>query len=159
MTLSELLSCICQSSSEDWQIIICGAEQGPSYHIDRQPFLPEDDGSTYVAVYKPDIAITLTYGLIINPTLREPWLVNKFPLVSTKSSHGCSCIADIFYNHSLVYRQTYVTVKFNGVALPVPHQNQITQTDYEIVRLINGFEDIPLKHYEQTLRIAGFSSH
>jgi hypothetical protein len=123
MRLNELMDKIIGSSRSDWHKITCwGANTGPSYHNaftfydtwqGNEGVLQEDSHSN-VAVYIPDVSITLAFGLRALADFKEEW-ANKFP-----DSHASSSYVDVFYNNALVFRDVYVTVDGGRANLPLP---------------------------------------
>jgi hypothetical protein len=67
-----------------------------------------------VAVYMPDVSITMAWGLDCNPDFKEEW-ANSFPDPKA-SSH----FVDLFYNNALVFREVYVNVDGARGDLPLP---------------------------------------
>lgn len=62
------------------------------------------DAHGNVAIYMPDISITMAFGLTAVEDFKEDW-AKRFPNSSASSS-----IVDLFYNGSLVYRDIFVNV-------------------------------------------------
>lgn len=122
MTLQELFTTILRSNVDDWNVIACGGVTGgPSYrsrlwfHVsDGMRMSLEEESHQSVAAYKPDLSITMAWGLDCARDLREKW-ANAFP-VPRASSH----FADAFYNGALVYRSLYVVADGGRIKLPKP---------------------------------------
>ena len=113
MTLDELITLVTSSTPEDWHTTVCwGADSGPSYrdHLnfyqvyDGQPNVLFAKAHSLVACYKPDLSVTMAWGLDAITDFEEPW-ANKFPDPKAASHH-----IDLFYNNALVFRTEYVSV-------------------------------------------------
>jgi hypothetical protein len=124
MTLEELLNEITSSEPEDWHTIGCfGSGAGPSYRnkltffnvYEGQPNILFSDSHTTVAVYKPNLSITMAWGLECSKEFKEEW-ATKFPDPSASVD-----FVDIFYNSALVYRDYYVVVDGGRAYLPMPN--------------------------------------
>lgn len=145
MTLTELIQKILNSTSNDWNDIGCwGAFSGPSYKdklefynvYDGEPNILHVDSHSNVLVFKPDISITMAYGLSSNDEFKAEW-ANQFPDPSASSS-----FIDIFYNNALVFRETYLTVDGGRCKLPIPsygenHKDLVVSKEYyDFIRLL-----------------------
>lgn len=114
MTLQELMQRIVMSSPGDWHRI----GGFPSYrdkftlHSSADSRWVEVEPHDAVAAYKPDVSITMAWGITVHADFQEPW-ANKFPDPSA-SSH----LVDVFYNGALVFRTLYVSV--DGARAMVP---------------------------------------
>jgi len=123
MRLEKLILTVVASSKEEWHSINCWAQgSGPSY---RSYYAPDhtSDGRLRsldtvshrtVAVFKPDVSITMAFGMPINLDLVQDW-ANIFPNPKA-SSHR----VDLFYNNALVYRDLYASVDGGKGKLPFP---------------------------------------
>src|ERR1700678_2321503 len=104
MTLQELIEKVIRSRREDWHKITCwGSNSGPSYH-DSPIFWDKWKGHEgvlevkshgNVAVYMPDVSITLAFGLHHLDDFEEEW-ANKFPdshikLLCRRVLQQCAC--------------------------------------------------------------------
>lgn len=144
MTLNELIQTILKSKSSDWNEISCwGAFSGPSYRdkfefyniYDGEPNILRVDSHHTVAAFKNNLSITFAYGLTYNEEYKEDW-ANQFPNPSA-SSH----FIDIFYNNSLVFRETYLIVDGGRCKLPIPSYGDgqemvVSREYYEFIKLI-----------------------
>jgi hypothetical protein len=152
MELEELLETIVTSDREDWHSIPCwGADSGPSYR-DLFTFYEMWDGErgvlkaeshAYAAVYKPDVSITLAFGLRHVENFQEEW-ANQFP-----DPHASSSYVDVFYNNALVYRNLYVTVDGGRASLPLVTRKfeqekvvalEVPRSYHDFIRLISGLK-------------------
>src|SRR2546423_6071392 len=106
MKLEELLSTIAKSNPSDWSTI----SRGPTF---RDRLMQVSSGSDNwieinshhtIAVYKPNIAITLGFGMDWRPEFKEPW-AQKFPDPNASGDYF-----DIYYYGALIYRNVYVAV-------------------------------------------------
>jgi len=123
MRLREILDAVLESAPEDWHKIPCwGASSGPSYR-DHHKFYEVYAGQENVlvtrshpeiAVFLPDVSITMAWGLDCNPEFKEDW-ANKFP-----DPNASSHFVDLFYSNALVFREVYVNVDGARCGLPLP---------------------------------------
>lgn len=120
MTLEELLETIAESSTDEWWHEACwGAHSGPSYrdHLEEESeHLITVKSHSDIAVYKPDISITIAWGLDCMETFKAEWVKKWY------DSSASSSFVDVFYNNALVYRERYVTVDGARANLPIPRQ-------------------------------------
>ncbi len=163
MTLTEIMDTIISSSKEDWHKMACwGGGSGPSYrdkfefyyHYEGQPNVLHSVSHGMVASYKPDLSITLAWGLTANDNFKEPW-ANKFPDPKASSHH-----ADIFFNNALVYRELYVVVDGGRAKLPVPKSREelIVPKGYSsFVKLLDEI-DTYISQYDQYFSQEGFKT-
>ena len=90
-----------------------------------------------VAVYKPNVSISMAWGLVVNSDFVEHW-ANDF-----SDSKASSRSVDIFYNNSLVYRGIYVEVDGGRSKLPLPaNANDLTVPEkyYRFIKLLDELE-------------------
>src|SRR5688500_4392308 len=89
MTLTELKTILTSSEREDWLKTGCwGAFSGPSYRdklIENRPNEISIESHGEVAAFKPNLAVTMAWGLHYLEDFREPW-ANAFP---DGSATGC----------------------------------------------------------------------
>jgi hypothetical protein len=118
MTLDELLQRISDSDGTDWYVMACwGVRSGPSYRDqltagqDANGRYIDVQSHTNVAAYKPDIAITMAWGLDAGP-YQEKWS-EAFPDPETTRHY-----LDIFYSGALVFREAYISVDGGRAYLP-----------------------------------------
>ncbi|MBL0949275.1 MAG: hypothetical protein IBJ08_00920 [Pseudomonas sp.] len=165
MNLSEFKRRICESEPEDWTVITCwGADSGPSF-LDKLDVWTngngefsglEIDSHSNVMSFKPDLQISVAYGMQHNDDFREEW-ANSFP-----DPHASSAYVDFFYAKNLVYRDIYVAVDGGRFLLPLPEQkidSSYTVTGLTVTReraaffaLLNGNDS---RSYYECLRRAG----
>lgn len=144
MTLHDVIDTVIDSSTDDWHKIVCwGANSGPSYHSrftfydtweGQQGILSEDSHSN-VAIYIPDVSITLGFGLKSLDNFQEPW-ANNFP-----DPHASSSYVDIFYNKTLVFRDLYVVVDGGRSYLPLPKRRdalEVPRRRHDFIRLVDS---------------------
>lgn len=169
MTLRELLNVVLESTPDDWHKITCwGASSGPSYR-DHPKFFEVYEGQKdvlvtrshpEVAVYIPDVSITMAWGLDSNPDFKEDW-ANKFP-DPTASSH----FVDLFYNDALVFRDLYVNVDGARCGLPLPSlkrdkdgkvvAREVPHDKYTFFNLLESIGGSVIE-FDQYFRRAGFT--
>ena len=170
MTLSELMDKIIVSDREDWHIITCwGGNSGPSYHDEftfYETWAREHHGVLEarshgnVAVYMPDVSITLAFGLYALKDFKEEW-ANKFA-----DPHASSSWVDVFYNNALVFRDLYVTVDGGRSSLPLPTRRfddakekvialEVPQRQHDFIRLVRSLEG-SVQEFDRYFNNAGF---
>ena len=144
MTLNELIQEILQSESSDWNEISCwGSFTGPSYKdkfefynvYEGEPNILHVDSHHSIAAYKKNLSITLAYGLTVNDEFEEDW-ANQFA-----NPNASSHFIDLFFNNSLVLRETYLIVDGGRCKLPIPSYGDdqelvVAQEYYNFIRLI-----------------------
>jgi hypothetical protein len=123
MTLQALMERVITSQREDWHTINCfGADRGPAYRdrftfwskLNGQSGVLEAESHDIVAVYMPDVSITLAWGLRHIDDFEEEW-ANKF-----SEPHASSFYVDVFYNNALIFRDICVSVDGGRATLPLP---------------------------------------
>ena len=147
MEFEKLMSIIENSSVDEWNVITCwGFGSGPSYKSKfdfyevrdgiKSGTLVEESHGMY-ACYRPDVSISLAFGLLINDDFKEEW-ANAFPDKSASSHY-----VDIFFNNNLVERISYVNVDGGRAKLPIPksiNDLSVKKREYLIIKLIDNFE-------------------
>ena len=154
MRLNEVMDKVIGSQRRDWHKITCwGAGSGPSYR-NNFTFYETSEGPegvlhesshSNVAVYIPDVSITLAFGLDADEEFKGEW-VNKFT-----DSDASSSYVDVFYNNALVFRDLYVTVDGGRAILPLPTQKfddakkkvialEVPQRRHDFIRLVQSLE-------------------
>lgn len=170
MRLEELMEKVITSHPDDWHRIVCwGANTGPAY---REQFtfyetwesdyhgVLDAEGHSYACVYKPDVSITLSFGLDRSKEFAEEW-ANKFP-----DPHASSSWVDVFYNNALVFRDFYITVDGGRAKLPLPRRKwdaakkniiglEVPKSRRDFIRLVDSFEGGD--EFERYFRDAGFT--
>jgi hypothetical protein len=142
MTLDELRNIIINSTPTDWSRITA---MGPTYRDRFGSWTgPGDksgidhDSHAEVAVYRPDIDLTLAYGMPESQherSLSFAWSEN-FPDSEIREIS----IADVFWRGSLVDRINYVYVDGARGLLPLSEGHQglrITQHGFAVARLLD----------------------
>ena len=167
MNYNEFREAIHNSSSDDWNIIDCGdSGLGPSYHEETSAYLqsmiseirsgerPKGWPKRYhprVAAYKPNLSITLAWGLRLEEEpFEEEWL-KKF----SKERAFLNCV-DLFYNNALVERVPYVTVDGSRGSLPKPMfpTLNVSQQDSDLIRVVD-FLSFQSSEYDRYFAQAG----
>ncbi len=145
MRLDDLLETIINSKRSDWTHIPCwGAFSGPSYRdsfsfygvYEGQKQVLHHNSQPNVAIYIPDIAITMAFGLDSNPNFKEPW-IERFT-----NSEASSSLVDVFHNGVFVFRSTYVNVDGGKAKLPMPKLDTLEVPDEHrrFVKLLDFLE-------------------
>jgi hypothetical protein len=163
MTLAELFTKILSSNPGDWNVIPCaGGGSGPSYgskftfadERDGQRFVLDEDSHSSVAAFRPDLSITMAWGLSHSDDFEEPW-ANGFP-----DKRASSSFFDVFYNNALVYRGVYVMVDGGRAKLPLPKSRAdlVVPVRYSfLVRLLDQLDGYSTD-YTDYFRRAGFKN-
>lgn len=146
MIYEDFINLIMNSTVAEWNIISCwGYGSGPSYktkfefydvYNGKDAVLKEESHGMY-AVYKPNISVSLAYGLTLNDDFKEKW-ANSFPDPQASSHY-----LDLFYINSFVDRIVYVSVDGGRAKLPIPKSvNDLTvkTEDYYLIKLIDAME-------------------
>lgn len=168
MTLQEYGEIISNSKKEDWNIITCwGAGAGPSYQNSFSVWTQggefsniDIDSHSMIGVYKPNIDITIAWGLESNSEFISEW-ANKFD-----DSHATSSFIDFFLRGHMIFRDILVTVDGGRVHIPIPLLRRIEDTEskekfrrivpgnkYEFFKILNSLESS--FDYEETFRRTG----
>jgi hypothetical protein len=112
-----------------------------------------EESHASVAVFKPDLSISLAWGLPSNSDFKEPW-ANGF--ADPKAS---SAFLDLFWMGTLVHRTTYVHVDGGrgNLPLPSPSGDELTvERDYSaLIRLVDSLDHV--SQYDLFFKRAGFS--
>lgn len=159
MNLRDLMKTIVESDETDWHKINCwGAGSGPSYKHrlevstgpgDRWDLDVPSHGE--IAVFKPDVSITMAWGFPSNDDYQEEW-TQSFPDEKAKSD-----LVDIFYNNALVFRDRYVVVDGGRAYLPIPNNDlSVPQSYARFVELIDSLRG-GLAEFMQYFKMANFT--
>lgn len=143
MNLADLLTTVVQSSSDDWNVIDCwGADSGPSYrnHFEfyetygESTHIVKVDSHTTVAAFRPDLTVSLAWGLSWKDDFKEPW-ANGFP-----DPKATGIFLDLFYMNSLVQRMPLIAVDGGRCYLPIPRLPDLTvaRQNSALARLVNS---------------------
>lgn len=152
MTLEQLIETFINSDDTDWNRIACsGHGSGPSYRdhftfwntFHGQNNLLTMDTFPMVASYKPDLSITIAWGLRFgddDTRIDEAWAINN----PNPSPAGIRII-DLFYNNSLVFRTEYAVVDGGRCNLPLPGHSQngnleVAQGYSDFIKKLNSIE-------------------
>lgn len=146
MTFDELRALIAHSRPSEWQRI---KKMGPTYRDRFGSWTgPGDqagidhDSHVEVAVYRPDIDLTIAYGM--PESQHERNLTFKWSEAFPDSEIREISIADTFWRGSLVDRVNYVHVDGGRGIVPLGggHQGlEISQHDLAVARLLSGIAD------------------
>ena len=134
MTLDHLLKTVNGSAAADWYRMethtVYGWEHGQKH---GQNYL-EPKTHSKLAVYKPDIDISLVMDATVNDPFVEPW-VQKFP-----DKHAVSVAVQLRFRGSLVYEWVFVAVDGARYLLPMPKVvgggYQVPQAEMPLARLL-----------------------
>lgn len=116
MKLEALISLILDSNPSDWSTI----SSGPTFRDQLRDVSNNKDRWTEInshhtiAVYKPDISISLGFGMDWKEKFDEPW-AKKFP-----DPEASSELIDVYYYGALVYRDISIIVDGGRAYLPMP---------------------------------------
>jgi hypothetical protein len=132
MNLEEIKQIISGSDINDWSIIYL-------------------ENNLITAIYKPNVAITLTFGRSIKNDKKIGWVKDIF-------EENCSThFAEVFYNNALVLSETYIEVDGMSCILPHPilaEDNSLYVSDayYRFIRLLEELcsgtdSDVNFIHY------------
>jgi|SRR5580658_585309 hypothetical protein len=156
MNLRELLALIIKSSREDWNFI-AGTSFHSQFGIEGPPPALHAYSHHSLAVYVPDVAISMEWGIEWRENYQAAW-VEKFP-----DPHATAVYLDVFFNHALVHRVPFVSVDGGNVKLPLPnndHNLKVEQGACDLIKIIDRMGKAPrpdFHAYETELRIAGFT--
>jgi hypothetical protein len=151
MNFWELRGVIQKSDSSEWRKV----DEGPTYRSrfaasygpGQENFRLEEDSHHTVAVYIPDVDITIAYGMGEDFPHADrsgeidrhfAWMEN----FADKSGFKI-CRADIFWRGSLVDRTDYILVDGYRAALPIGGGHDgldITEFDRDIARLVDEID-------------------
>ena len=163
MTLTEILEIIVKSDPEKWNEIGCwGYGSGPSYKnqftfyevFNGEPNILNAESHSNVLVYKEDLSITMAYGLTSNDDFKEDW-ANQFPNPKAHSN-----FIDIFYNNSLVFRETYLVVDGGRCRLPIPSFGEnselvVPQQYYDFIKILETISSGSSATYDSYFKRTG----
>ncbi|QDV68017.1 hypothetical protein Poly24_17230 [Rosistilla carotiformis] len=114
MTLDEILNIVSASHSDDWHKMETHTTHGWEYGTDTDgPYL-RPISHHYVAVYKPDVDITLVFGASDGDSFDEPWVQN-FPAPTATARLTC-----VRYRGVIVDESRSVLVDGGRYLLPMP---------------------------------------
>jgi hypothetical protein len=149
VNLHEILKLCAESNLSDWHKIGCwGMRSGPSFQ-DRFAAVNSADGVELRhdehgmrATYIPDVSIGLAWGM--DPDNLFPDDGHSFEEEWSKQFANPQWtwhFADMLYNGTLVYRQSFVSVDSARSSLPVPGlDGVVSQVSHDLVRLIDQLE-------------------
>lgn len=144
-----MLALCSKSKPTHWKVIPCGGGgAGPSF-LDSWVAGPDGEpvlaGShTTRAAYRPDLQLSLAWGLLAHEELVESW-ADVFD--GTASSH----FVDFFWNGALVERGLYIAVDGGRCKLPIPQRDLdelhpvglwITRWQHIFFSLLNTLEGV-----------------
>jgi hypothetical protein len=165
MTLEELLGLWAGSASDDWNVITCwGANTGPPY-LDE--FIPMEAGGEYQlrhnshsmrGVFKPDIAITIGWGLSPGEAFPDPAeeRPTKWSEVFPDTAVGMAFL-DFFYCGSLAHRERYADVDGGRSILPWPnHELAVSQRSHDLIRVLDRLANPAASDFDSYLQRAKF---
>jgi hypothetical protein len=136
----EIRDLVRQSEATNWHKI----EDGPTYRsrfessTGPEQWRLEEDSHGTVAVYMPDVDLTIAYGMELYPAVRDrefDWSIN-FHDISVQL-----CFTDIFWSGSLVDRVIYALVDGARGVLPFgqgPEGLRVTTYERDVARLLHN---------------------
>ncbi len=144
----------------DWCVIPYCGRSGPSYRdpLDsesvhgKEPDVILTDSDGTVGVYKPDVRITLAFGLRAQDDFQEDWCT-RFPDPRASVSH-----ADILYNAALVFRAVHVSVDGGRAKLPLPKSRKdltVPRGYAKFIEITDNMEGV--SEYSRYFREAGLT--
>ncbi|WP_125079865.1 hypothetical protein [Mycobacterium sp. P7213] len=147
MNFDELRALVANSGPADWQRV---RSAGPTYRDRFGSWSSpanntsgiDHDSHAELAVYRPDIDVTIAYGMPESRYDRD--LTFRWSEAFADSQIREISLADIFWRGSVVDRINYVYVDGGRGIVPLGggHQGlEITQYELAVVRLISGISD------------------
>jgi hypothetical protein len=122
VTLNEMIRLVLDSDASDWHLL--------AVHSDNE------NGHDYRAVFKKDPSISLEWGAG-RAGFEEDW-TNEFV-----GREAATERAEVFFNGSLVFRETYVSVDASKGILPMPRMADRTAPAQRLrfAGLLHGLSD------------------
>lgn len=162
MNFQELFDTITSSRPEQWNTVVCwGADSGPSYRdhfvfndvYNKHPNVLVAESHGMIAAFKPNLSLTLAWGLEFSDKFEEPW-TSKFANPKASGHY-----VDVFFNNALVHRDTYVIVDGSRAYLPFPKSQfdlSVPRAYSAFIELIDGL-GLRESEYDRYFKVAGFS--
>jgi hypothetical protein len=156
MDLRKLLSTIIDSSREDWNFI-AGETFHNTFGIEGPPKMLHAYAHKGTAVYIPNVAISMEFGLEWRDNYKAKW-IETFP-----DHHASGQYLDVFFNHALVYRTAYVYVDGGRHKLPLPNNDvdlKVEKGHCDLIKVIDRMAVAQRTDYDPfdgALRQAGFT--
>ncbi len=144
METREILATVASSKAKDWAIIF-----RPTYRHRFTETLKDDgtrdqmmvDEHLVAFAFKPDIAITMAYGLVEQASFDLP---DGHPFAHENAR---SLFLDIFCNGHLTHRETVVSVDRQRCLLPLPKTwdppLKVSTAQFSLIRLIHALAGPP----------------
>lgn len=143
MDFAAYAEAVLSSSATEWNKVGVGGVRGGE----------AAGGYDTIAVFKPDLSISLAWAIKVTENFQEPW-ANKFP-----DPHAASYYVDMRYHGMLVHRVLFVAVDGFRAMLPLALQADfpVVAARYsQFMRLVNVLAGIGDDVYDQYLHRAGF---
>ena len=125
MTLDQILSTVHESQVNDWH---------RTSH--QTPYAGEDRFHRSLAIYKPDVDVTIAYGAAVMNEFQEPWT----DLYSDANATSVALVLQ--YRGQAIYEWTFVVVDGGRYLVPMPKfQNgkyTVSQSEMQLARLFFG---------------------
>ena len=144
MQIRELLATIASSKVADWQTIFRPTMRHRFTEIldeagKREQLLVDEHRVSFC--YRPDIAITMAYGLVDQAAVPLP-ADHPFGRENARSMY-----LDIFYEGRLVHRETVISIDRHRCLLPLPKSWEppiaVPTAQFSLIRLIHALAGPP----------------
>jgi hypothetical protein len=150
MILQYLINTVTTSVIEDWHRMEVQTVYGWDYGLKQGNRYLEPKTHSQLAVYKPDVDISLAMGAQVVENLQEPWTA-KFP--NTNASHVAIWLR---YRGSVIFEWVYVCVDGCRYLLPMPNAviggYEVQKTDLQLAQIF--FELYGIGGTHQTVEAA-----
>lgn len=143
-TLQEIRDLVRKSEPRDWHQIGEGPTYRSRFAYSKGPggrWRLEEDSHHTVVVYKPDVDLTIAYGLDFDSLRRDAPEFEWSKVFSDKSVH--IGLADIFWRGSLVDRVVYALVDGARGTLPIGGGHvglRVSSWQVDVARLLHGLK-------------------
>lgn len=126
MHFDEVQAILANSAPEDWHYVPCHNGTGPAYADQWQlvnegskEWFAEHKNHPHRATYKPNVNLTIAYGMELQSGSRFTWLEAGFPSAIKDQAQVADYEAiDIFWAGSLIERRHYYSVTSESVRIP-----------------------------------------
>ena len=155
MQLRELLATVAESKAADWEIIFRPTLRHRFTEIqaasgERSQVLVDEHAVTFA--YRPDIAITMAYGLVDQASFDLP---ADHPFARENAR---SLFLDIFHEGQLAHRETVLNVDRQRCLLPMPQSwdlpMNVPTAQFSLIRLLHALAGPPTD-YDSYFRESG----
>jgi hypothetical protein len=152
-TLPEIRDLVRKSAPRDWHQMGEGPTYRSRFAYSKGPggrWRLEEDSHHTVVVYKPDVDLTIAYGLDFDSLTRDAPEFEWSKVFSDKSVH--IGLADIFWRGSLVDRVAYVLVDGARGTLPIGGSHnglRVTSWQRDVARLLHDLKGAGFGSFEE----------